>query len=327
MGFRRWLSLLLFCGSLCGADYSIVFVHIGGSFPDYGRIALQQARKFNPTCPIILLASEKAIQQMAKDKQLAGIVFIAYESVKKREEHLQFERESQLDAKTRGGFWRYASERFLYLNDLMQRDDLKNIFHLEYDNLLYVNLEELLPIFSAHYPGIGAVFDNDHRAIPGFVFIANREAIGSLASYFADCAKSGMNDMEVIAEFNTIYGPLGKINHLPIIPREYAEQYPLITSTGLRTARNDPYFQYIDLFRSIFDGAAIGQYLGGVDPRNAESKPGFINESCVFNPSYFQFEWGLDPLGRKVPYAVFNGHKFRINNLHIHSKRLQAFRS
>ena len=325
--FRKWLSLFFLFGSLCGADYSIIFVHIGDSFPDYGQIALQQARKFNPNCPVILLASEEAIRPIVKNKQLSNITFIAYESVMKRKEHLRFEKDSRLNGKSRGGFWKYASERFLYLNDLMQRDNLQNVFHLEYDNLLYVNLEELLPTFSTHYPGIGAVFDNDNRSIPGFVFIANPQAMLSLASYFADCAKSGLNDMEVIAKFNTIYGPLGKIGHLPIIPREYAEQYPLITPTGFRAARNEPYFQHIDLFRSIFDGAAIGQYLGGIDPRNAESKPGFINESCIFNPSYFQFEWDLDPLGRKIPYAVFHGHRWRINNLHIHSKNLQQFRS
>jgi len=77
----------------------------------------------------------------------------------------------------------------------------------------------------------------------------------------------------------------------------------------------------------LFDGAAIGQYLGGVDPRNQKSKPGFINESCVFNPSRFLFEWIKDDKGREIPYAIFKDCKYRINNLHIHSKNLAKFKS
>jgi disulfide oxidoreductase YuzD len=54
---------------------------------------------------------------------------------------------------------------------------------------------------------------------------------------------------------------------------------------------------------------------------------GFINESCVFDPSKWTFEWLLDAQGRKVPYASYHGHKWKINNLHIHSKNLAGFRS
>ena len=87
------------------------------------------------------------------------------------------------------------------------------------------------------------------------------------------------------------------------------------------------YCQNINFFKSIFDAAAIGQYLGGGDPRNGTHGPGFINESCIFNPSLLVYEWLEDLEGRKVPFAVYGGEKFRVNNLHIHSKNLWQFTS
>ena len=73
---------------------------------------------------------------------------------------------------------------------------------------------------------------------------------------------------------------------------------------------------------SIFDAAAIGQYLGGVDPRNIPyDTTGFINEGCVFDPSNFKYKWI-----NSEPFMVLeNGHEVKINNLHIHSKNLKRF--
>jgi hypothetical protein len=37
--------------------------------------------------------------------------------------------------------------------------------------------------------------------------------------------------------------------------------------------------------------------------------------------------WEKDAQGRRVPFATCNGAKYPINNLHIHSKELEKFRS
>ncbi|MDZ4124685.1 MAG: hypothetical protein U1E02_10985, partial [Hydrogenophaga sp.] len=66
---------------------------------------------------------------------------------------------------------------------------------------------------------------------------------------------------------------------------------------------------------------------GGIDPRNGVAGPGFITSQCLFNPSRLQFEWKVDTENRKVPYLIFGKEKYRINNLHIHSKNLKLFLS
>ena len=79
---------------------------------------------------------------------------------------------------------------------------------------------------------------------------------------------------------------------------------------------------------SISDAAAIGQYLGGIDPwHGCHNTIGFINETCIFNPALCSFVWELDFKNRKIPYIIFKNAKYCINNLHIHCKNLNKFKS
>jgi hypothetical protein len=104
---------------------------------------------------------------------------------------------------------------------------------------------------------------------------------------------------------------------------------PLQSLSGDYAADRYFYSTAFDMFRSIFDAAAIGQYLGGIDPRNTSdsSTIGFINESAVYDPRKLYLETGIDEKGRKCYYARSQMGLWRINNLHIHSKNLTEFAS
>lgn len=300
-------------------NYSIVFIHIGEELPSYLETSLTQARAFNKTCPIILVANQSALDNYPLRDIDAKITTIACESLKKTKNHIDFQKSNTLQ----GGFWRNCSERFLYLDDLMNDYGLQNVFHLEYDNMLYVNLGEILPVFLNQYKGIAATFDNDQRCIPGFIFIPNKEKIDLLAKCFVKYTQSSYNDMQVIAIFKK-QSDDNTIDHLPIVSREYVNNEEMISPYKHIPKDKYKYCLNVELFGSIFDAAAIGQYLGGT---HVTPTPGFINESCVFNPSQLTYEWLIDGEGRKVPFACYANKKYRINNLHIHSKNLSAFSS
>lgn len=324
---KSFLPLMLFCFNvLLAEEYSIVFIHIGEVIPAYADEALVQARAFNKECPIILLADEKALSAFRCSDPLANITYIARETLEKSEAHKRFIANSSLDQQWRDGFWRYTSERFLYLDDLMSQHHLTHVFHMEYDNMLYVNLQDLLPIFKQQYKGIAATFCSDKLCVPGFLFISNEQVMHRLAECFAAHASKGEDDMRLLGIFKEENG-FESIDHLPIIHKEYAKKYRLKNAIGIKVKDKRKYFQNIELFQSIFDGAALGQYLGGPDPKNGPSKPGHIDTRTVFNASKLTFSWKEDLEGRKIPYATFKGATYRINNLHIHSKRLELFRS
>ncbi len=300
---------------------SIVFVHLGNHIPEYLFDATAQAHLFNPTLPIIVIAERKAFMHVTPDPY---ITCVACEDLRESREHALFKKVSRLDRHGREGFWFKATERFFYIDELMQQYQLHYVFHLEYDNMLYVDLLSLMPVFQ-RYEQIAATFDADNRCIPGFIYFAKPNSLCCLVKYMVDVATRGFNDMEVIASFKQAHADC--IDHLPIIFPEYVQQYELRSTIGLTTRYPERYMRYLPEFDSIFDAAALGQFLGGIDPRNGYSVPGFINETCLFNPARLHFDWQVDDQGRKIPYAYMHEKKYRINNLHIHSKNLKAFTS
>jgi hypothetical protein len=324
---KSFFSYLLYLAGIVltiqAAGHSIVFVHIGKQLPEYMHDALEQARLFN-SCDIYLLANQQALSK--GDFSQLRIKTVALETLKKTTVHQDFLKSSTLDPAFRDGFWYFTSERFFYLDDFMQQYNMKHVFHVENDNMLYVDLQELQSIFMSYYPNIAAVFDNDERCIPSFIYFSNKRCAHSLAKYFLMHAAEGKNDMQMVALFRKAKGSLW-IDLLPIIPPSYATHHALKSDRGHTAENGALYSKNFHLFNSIFDAAALGQYLGGIDPRNGLSIPGFINESCLFNPSHFRFIWMFDERGRRVPYLIFNNEQYRINNLHIHSKKLKEFSS
>jgi len=78
-------------------------------------------------------------------------------------------------------------------------------------------------------------------------------------------------------------------------------------------------------FRGVWDAAAYGQYLGGIDERNeAGRQVGFVNETCAFRTDQFEFTWANSD-GLAYPRAHRHGHSWPIYVLHIHSKHLDEF--
>lgn len=317
------LFITLFCYfSTVFSDYSIVFIHIGDKAPSYAATAIVQARLFNPNANIFFVSSEKALKELVFLQDEHNIQLNSYENIKKSDLHLDYDKRCTQESP----FWRYTSERFLYLWDFMEAYSLENVFHLENDNMLYANLELFLSQFQRYYPNIAATFDNEDRCIPGFVWIANCPSMESLARYFTLKANEKKSDMEVLGSYRKD-DPEHFAKTLPIIMSDYNLVYPLESPHHHKTNTPERYSNNENVFQGIFDAAAIGQFLGGIDPIHANNQPGFINESCLFNPSFLEYKWLADNEGRLIPYAIFRNKMYKIFNLHIHSKRLNAFRS
>ncbi len=304
--------------------YEIVFVHIGDAMPEYIYVALEQARLFNPDIPICLITNQIVLEESKYDFGLNNVRTISCESLSRCVEHDTFLSLTPHNQTLLAGFWIKSTERFFYIYEYMNQCNVSDVVHVESDNMLYVNVHDISAALHT-YKGLAAVFDADYRCIPSFVYIPNVEAIARLTSFIAAHAHLPIFDMEFIARFNNSYDD-DVVDNLPLIMPEYLHQNTLKNAVKHVPDNPEPYYRACARFNSIFDGAAIGQYLGGIDSKHKRI-PGFINETCVFNPSYLMYEWRIDDQGRKVPYALCEGKAYRINNLHIHSKQLDLFRS
>ncbi len=213
-----------------------------------------------------------------------------------------FDKNSKLDRQFRDGFWHYCSLRFFYLYAYIQKYKIEHSVHLENDTLLYENLDNLKPFFKSK---VYAPFDHHYRVIPSFIYIPNAEAFKPII----DAYDNNVNDMANLARFDE-----SVIEPLPIFP----------TTNNLVFKLNKNYNNNINC---IFDAAAMGQYLGGIDKRNwSGDSRGFVNETCLIKYNDFSFYW-VYKNGLYKPFILVENKLIQIINLHIHSKELYKFLS
>ena len=147
---------------------------------------------------------------------------------------------------------------------------------------------------------------NDMKhCIPGIIYIPRYELMNNLIENY----DFKNNDMINLSNFYH--------NNKHIV-----KTFPLIDDDSFEKSIYNENYQ---MFNSIFDGAAMGQYLGGVDSRNISGNTvGFINAHCNIKYNNYEFKW-LKKNNYYFPHLKINDVFIIINNLHIHSKRLQDF--
>lgn len=213
-----------------------------------------------------------------------------------------------LDKDFREGFWHATSSRFFYIYALMKRDDIRDVIHIENDVLLYYNcaiLESRFDKTKMYLP-----FDSYSRSIASIVYIPSHDILKCVLDLYT----YGENDMY----------------NFPIIREQIPDkidQFPIYRPLDSHMPEQNSVCTNFDLFNFIFDAAAIGQYLGGVDPRNCPGDTrGFINETCVIQYNKCSFLWFVCNDGITRPVAETEGGvRVPIFNLHIHCKRLSDF--
>jgi len=267
------------------------------TFQEYILDAIQCLRKFNnhkivvlTDCVMINIFQERNIKVVAVEGFMPS-----YKEYKQ-----------SLSNTYRDGFWQLASYRFKILQTYMRHHKKQSIVHIENDVLVYKNLGELN---LSNSNKILLTMDSKHRCIPGIMYIPNVETIDQCINHF----NTNLNDME---NWGRCY------NDLPHL----VDTLPIFTLDNSSSELADITKNY-NKFNCIFDAAAIGQYLGGVDPRNAKGDTaGFINETCLINYSKYNISWKTDKISNMLaPFLQINSQDVPIVNLHIHCKDLKKF--
>jgi hypothetical protein len=214
-----------------------------------------------------------------------------------------FAKKTTMDSGFRNGFWKHTSARFFALYSFMEQTGVKNVIHIENDVLLYYNCNETLTFETNK---LYIPFDTYERNIASIVYIPDSYIFGKILAHY----DFGKNDMY---NFGAIREKTDLICTLPIFIDSNSENRE-------RAFVCSGYTKY------IFDAAAIGQFLGGVDPRNTPGDSrGFVNETCVIKYcDEGTIVWKVID-GLKKPFIQIGEIVVPIFNLHIHCKNLVLY--
>lgn len=275
----------------------LILVHAGPEFPTYINDCIAAVRRVS-VIPIHVLMEPVLVGRVTG--AFSDVSVVALDTIPKDYFTGEYERICRLDTGFRDGFWKLTSLRFFYMYNYCRVNRLRDIFHIEYDNLIYVDFTAMLPAFQTR--PMWCIQDAPQRCIASFMYFRGYDPLFDFLLSLMSAGARGENDMTALMNHvaaNPEVGLLPIINHPNNGDRRYSEN--------------------LSLFGALFDGAAVGQYVGGVDPRNAPGDTrGFINETTVFKCSEECLSWVS---GR--PYL--NG--LPLVNLHIHSKELSRWLS
>lgn len=317
----------------------LIYIHIGKKLPEYIYDSVYQTLLVSPDTKIYVILDDILINDFRNkinefninlylnnpinpNIHIECVPLSILDNFGHKDKYLEFINKLPASTKEfRDSFWISTTARFFYIEALIKLYQLTNVFHIENDIMIYENLNDIKLDTSKLY----MVKDSINRVIPSILFIPNVNHINKLNSYIIDtlCNSNNLlNDMDLLGTYSN-----PDVMYFP--------------------------FHFDDNTSFIMDGAAIGQYLGGIDYRNIPNydkksigeqrllmfnnpTKGFINETCLFKPdtvSIFRKDMHIDNI--KIPIELIYATKEvnddikikNIVNLHIHSKQLYQFSS
>lgn len=300
-------------------DIPFIFIHLGTDpeyFPHYVNDAVTQCRKWNKENTIYFISS-KCFEKYFNLSE--NIIHIFIEGIEISEKHKIFQNSTRLDNTYKGGFWRLTTERLFVLEDFCLQFNINEFYHLENDNMMYFSSNELINLFRQTTNGIASTTHGKNNVIFGLLYCNNLEILYKLTEFYL-INNTGENEMLVAKKFFNKYRD--NTTYLPTVPISK-------TDIVLSDLEYQIYLSNIELFNGIFDPAQYGQWLGGVDPRNAESRPFlFVNENPDNeNIKVDKFQYEKETINSLERYIAINKNKtsYPIYLLHIHSKNLINF--
>jgi hypothetical protein len=282
--------------------------------PKYAIASLELASKHSGL-PITLLGNENIRRQLGK----TAANFIPIESFYNNDIFTQAAKRIRFPSSFRDGFWLKTLERFFVLSQYMTSHNLSSIFHAELDQLLFGVDQLLSNLGTTTRRGLFIPFHDDRHAIGSIFYCNSNESLKSLLDFvsFGDFFES---EMVAIANW-------AKLN-----PQQVFRLPTLIDVIGKKSKESkDSNLKKNVLnhtvIKGIVDAAQLGQWVGGIDPRNvpigAKPQNKFVDKPDIDLLTRDQlqkvkFNFNSDTLNLSV--ELDKKVRTTLYNLHLHSK-------
>jgi hypothetical protein len=220
-------------------------------------------------------------------------------------------------------FIQFTLERLLSIYAYMKKNTQAHVFHLENDNMLYVDLRILAKRMNDCGVNLAVPRAAKDQAVLSFMYVRNVYSLERLVKWWVDVFRLGRED--AVKFLNTSY-----INDMTLTAR-YLKLRGATTEQSKRSGVYELPTQFVDKVYEcclcflegrplIFDACVLGQYFGGT---YANPNDSFWDSGRLVDPRGEKLSWR--PLNQQMKVPFIRNHL--IANIHVHSKRLEQFSS
>ncbi|QWD14761.1 hypothetical protein G6702_01735 [Polynucleobacter paneuropaeus] len=277
------------------ATPKLIYVWIGDVLPSWAKIALRMSNELCGVQTVLLCNRVIGVVDEVAETIFLEDFYIRPEGLYKRfkSEALGFRNE----------FWLKTTERFFVLQQYCAVTKQRAIFHAEIDNLVF-DISDLAKKLDQQGSGFFCPRDAPKRGIASLIYINKIDALFEMTEYYLSSANKGMNDMNLLGEMLT-----------------NSRSFFSLPTEGIFNLINSENWVVLDwqACGGIFDAAAIGQYIFGVDGRNINGVlfNGFINENAGYKINELHL---IKSNSQKIFKIKSEDKECILYNLHIHSK-------
>lgn len=209
------------------------------------------------------------------------------------------------NTKYRDGFWLKTTERFFVLEQFVQTYSVRSLFHAELDNVIF-DISGLAARLNQIGRGLFCPRDSQTRGIASLIYINDPQALYEFNELAIDNVLAEKNDMTVLGHL------LSSSDRYFSLPTENCLQEQASMNWDVISPQ---------LSKGIFDAAAIGQFLFGIDPRNGGILlfNGFENENKGCDLWKFEYSLRIEDRIFEIKNRL-NGETSNLFNIHVHSK-------
>jgi hypothetical protein len=314
---------------------TLIFTCLGAraftKYQSYIWQALDQVRLINPNISLVVILSQNAYGYSVAHKlhKLKATVVFSDDLLKSNTLLQQFRQfffeKGSMKPEGNDNFVQYVVERLIAVFAYMKQTGLLDVFHMENDNMVYIDLQQLAVRMHECNVSIAMARATTQLAITSFVFIRNVRSIEHFAEWCVSIFRMGpekasqflnttqINDMTLGARYLQLFAAsFGQSRRTGIfeLPTWF---HPRNTNCCLcHLSDNTPI---------IFDACVLGQYFGGTFTKPDAQ---YWEPQRLVDPRGLSLEWQYNKLSKyKRPYIK----GIQIINLHVHSKQLHKFSS
>lgn len=285
------------------SDCPVVLVHFGEELPAHVFDCLDQLAVVGVRKVFFIVDSLSVSRRLEHTALVETVMYTHDESLRQEIQRVHGE----------DNVFFYSIERFFALEWFMAQTGSAQLFHMEHDNLIYLPLGRLIGMIREQVGSKLAVpRDILHRCVASVFFVGSREALQHLCQFFRT---TQFQKIEMFALCDFLVHHPEWCSPLPVVPAEFP------TATGLTLSE--------PVMGCLFDAAALGQWVGGIDVIHSDSDTrGFVNSDTVdYSANELHVLWSLTPRGKRIPVIRWSQKYFLLANLHIHSKQLHLYMS